>query len=438
MSKCVTSYRLYRLFSSAHYRLARRFTKAGLLALCGVFMTLGLAVDTEQSAAYQLLGILLCILVAGMVWAPFFRGRFEVLRHLPRFGTVDQPLGYHLTLVNKSASAQRELTLLEDLADGRPSLDEFHKQRRSFRVSRTKSRRRAATLVETPVPLLPPNGTAEAFAELTPLRRGPLRFRGVTVARPDPLGLFRGFVRCPAEQTVMILPRRYPLPRLALPGASRYQQGGVALAGSVGESEEFISLREYRRGDPLRHIHWKSWAKAGEPIVKEFQNEFFVRHALILDTFAGPERQEAFEEAISVAASFASTIETQESLLDLMFVGPRAFCFTAGRGVAHAEQMLEILASVSLTDAKPFRSLHDLVLQHTTALSGCICIFLAWDEPRRELVQLLKQLGLPVMVLVVQDVDEGRPLDPGPLEAEPHSLHAMSVGHVAEALQKLR
>jgi uncharacterized protein (DUF58 family) len=405
-------------------------------------MTLGLAVDTEQSAAYQLLGILLCILVAAILWAPFFRGRFEVHRHLPRFGTVDQPLSYHLTLVNKGGKPERELTLLENLADPRPSLHEFQKQRshsgrHSFRVSHSKPRARAATLVETRVPLLPPNGAAEAFAELTPLRRGPLRFQGVTVARPDPLGLFRGFVRCPVEQTVMILPRRYPLPRLALPGASRYQQGGVALAGSVGESEEFISLREYRRGDPLRHIHWKSWAKAGEPIVKEFQNEFFVRQALILDTFAGPERQEAFEEAVSLAASFASTIETQESLLDLMFVGPRAFCFTAGRGVAHAEQMLEILASVTLTDATTFRSLHNLVLEHTTALSGCICVFLAWDEPRRELVQLLTQLGVPVMVLVVRDADDAAPLDPGPLQAEPQSLHAISVGRVAEALQKL-
>jgi len=338
----------------------------------------------------------------------------------------------------------RELTLLEDLQDTRPSLQEFQQQRRiassgnSFRFVQPHWPRRAARLGETQLSLLSANGAAEVHAEITPLRRGPLRFKGVTVARPDPLGLFRGFVHLPAEQTVLILPKRYPLPCLALPGASRYQQGGVALAGSIGESEEFISLREYRRGDPLRHIHWKSWAKVGEPIVKEFQDEFFVRHALVLDTFAGPEKHEAFEEAVSIAASFASTIETQESLLDLMFVGPRAFCFTAGRGVAHAEQMLEILASVSLTEVKEFRSLHDLVLEHTTALSGCICIFLAWDEPRRELVRHLKQLGLPLLVLVVQDTQEESSLEPGPMQDEPHALHLVSVGRVAEALQKLR
>ena len=133
--------------------------------------------------------------------------------------------------------------------------------------------------------------------------------------------MFRAFVKVPLPQTVLILPKRYPLPPIALPGAMKYQEGGVALASNIGRSEEFVSLREYRRGDPLRHIHWRSWAKAGKPIVKEFEDEFFVRHALVLDTFTDDPHSEAFEEAVSVAASFACTVLTQESLLDLLFVG---------------------------------------------------------------------------------------------------------------------
>jgi uncharacterized protein (DUF58 family) len=329
------------------------------------------------------------------------------------------------------------------MEDTRPTFQEFKRQLKSesrghsFRMAGPPRGRRAARLSEVSVSSVPAHGAAEVHAELVPFRRGPLRFKAATLARSDPLGLFRGFVHIPAVQTVLILPKRYSLPPLALPGATKYQQGGVALAGSVGESEEFVSLREYRRGDPLRHIHWKSWAKTGEPIVKEFQDEFFVRHALILDTFAGPEKRDQFEEAVSIAASFASNLQTQESLLDLMFVGPQAFCFTAGRGVAHAEQMLEILASVNLCDSKPFRDLHDLVLRHTMAVSGCVCVLLAWDEPRRELVRHLKQLRLPLLVLVVQEKGNGRKLDPGPLQDQPECLHACPVGHIGEALQKL-
>ena len=222
------------------------------------------------------------------------------------------------------------------------------------------------------------------------LRRGILRFTGVTLARPDPLGLFRAFCRkIAAPQTVLILPKRYPLPPIALPGAMKYQEGGVALAANVGRSEEFVALREYRHGDPLRHIHWRSWAKTGKPIVKEFEDEFFVRHALVLDTFDDEPNSEVLEEAVSVAASFACTVLTQESLLDLLFVGNQSYCFTAGRGLAHADQMLEILASVKNCADKNFATLERLVLNHVAVVSGCICVLQRWDGARTHFVENL-------------------------------------------------
>jgi hypothetical protein len=84
------SYKIYHFFSSLHYRTQRRFTKPGLLVLGGIVLTLGLGADTERSAGYQLLAVLFGLLITAMFWAPFFRARFTVQRHLPRFGTVDQ------------------------------------------------------------------------------------------------------------------------------------------------------------------------------------------------------------------------------------------------------------------------------------------------------------------------------------------------------------
>ena len=113
-----------------------------------------------------------------------------------------------------------------------------------------------------------------------PLRRGVLRLTGTTVAYPEPFGLFRAVTKLPGPRSVLILPKRHPMPVFELPGNMKYQSGGVSLASSVGESEEFVALREYRPGDPLRRMHWKRFAKLGKPIVKEYQDEFFVRHAL--------------------------------------------------------------------------------------------------------------------------------------------------------------
>ncbi len=217
----------------------------------------------------------------------------------------------------------------------------------------------------------------------------------------------------------------------------RYQEGGVALATNVGRSDEFVALRDYRRGDPLRHIHWRSWAKTGKPIVKEFEDEFFVRHALVLDTFSGEPNSEVLEEAVSVAASFACTILTQESLLDLLFVGNESYCFTAGRSLAQADQMLEILASVKNCADKKFEALEHLVLNHVSGVSGCICVLQHWDDARRKFVEKLKELGVPMLVLVIVLPGEGISGAGDSLLDETGAFHVLEVGKVEEGLRKL-
>ena len=426
--------------------MTRRYTRAGLAVFGGVVASAMLGFDTDNTVAYQAFSLLLFLLVVAMACSLRFKARFAATRQLPRFGTVDQPFSYRVTIRNLTGKRQPGLTLLEDLDDPRPPYSEWlavqladERIARSFRFNQIRKRNpfRLAKVKEAAVPVLSANHEVETRIELTPLRRGILKLNGFTFARSDPLGLFRAFFRLSAPQSIMILPKRYPLPPIALPGTMKYQEGGVAMASNVGRSEEFVALRDYRRGDPMRHIHWRSWAKVGRPIVKEFEDEFFVRHALVLDTFTNVPYSEAFEEAVSIAASFACTVITQESLLDLLFVGSQAYCFTAGRGLAHADQMLEILASVSNCQDKPFASLEHLVLKHASAVSGCICVLLAWDEERRHFVRKLKSLGLPVLVLIIVSPGETETVDAGPLSDDPDSIHIIEMGRIEQGLARL-
>ncbi|HWX22789.1 MAG TPA: DUF58 domain-containing protein [Candidatus Binatia bacterium] len=439
-------YRVYRLFSWVRYRAGRRLTKPGLVLLGALVLAGLMGPDTDDSVTYQGFALLLFLLAVAVCFSAFFRAPLSPTRLLPRFGTVGCPLHYAVVLKNHSAKTQRDLTLLEDLADPRPTFEEWlavqrgdNREFRSFRVAtRHRSKPfRTAAVKAAPVPEAAPHEQIEAQVEVTPWRRGPLRFEGVTLARPDALGLFRAFARIPLPQTVLVLPRRYPLPPLGLPGTLKYQQGGVALAANVGQSDEFVALRDYRPGDPVRHIHWRSWARAGKPVVKEFEDEFFVRHALVLDTFTEHPNSELFEEAVSVAASFACAIQTQESLLDLLFVGPHSYCFTAGRGLAHGDQMLEILASVRACPEQSFRTLEHLVLNHVEAVSGCICVLVAWDQERQSLVQKLLALDIPLLVAVLVEPGAKEPLDPGPMREQPEKFHVLQLGQVEQGLARM-
>jgi uncharacterized protein (DUF58 family) len=432
--------------SGLWYWSRRRFTLAGL-CVAGSFIIAGaVGVDIESTVTYQSFTLLLSFLLLALASSLFFRATFSATRTLPRIGTAGQPLHYRVQVKNLTAKNQTGLTLLEELADPRPAFQEWmafqmaeSKRVRPFRVTQRRRENpfRRVKVKEAEVPPLPAHGEAEARVEMFPLRRGILRFTGLTLARPDPLGLFRSFSKVAAPQTVLILPKRYPIPPIALPGAMRYQEGGVALAANVGRSEEFVALRDYRHGDPLRHIHWRSWAKTGKPIVKEFEDEFFVRHALVLDTFDDEPNSEVLEEAVSVAASFACTVLTQESLLDLLFVGNQSYCFTAGRGLAQADQMLEILASVRNCADKKFEALEHLVLNHISVVSGCICVLQRWDESRQDFVKKLRALDIPLLVLVMVRPGEKKP-DAGPLRDAPGTFHVLEIGRIEEELGKLK
>ncbi len=442
-------FRNYRTFTSITHRFGRRVTPAGWMVLIGTVTAAALGADTNLSWSYQTFALLGCLVLAGALCTPLGRPDLLLERILPKFGSVGDPLRYRIIVRNRGRKPQNALKLIEELPDPRPTFEQFAgtpepgEERRNW-IDRTYgyyrwrwllSRNISAEITEQPVPDLPPNVECSVSAQLTPLRRGVLRLTGTTVACPDPFGLFRSLRKLPCAQSVLIFPRRYPMPALGLPGTMKYQLGGVSLASSVGESEEFVALREYRPGDPLRRMHWKSFAKLGKPIVKEYQEEFFVRHALVLDTFGGPRGGELFEEAVSVAASLAFTIQNQDSLVDLMFAGPRAYCFTAGRGVGHIEQILEVLASVQFSQENNFASLEQLVVTHAAELSGCVCVFLSWDQERQRLVKALLSRSVPLRVFVLTHSEESLP--PGVMEAQPGNLHALPIGQVAEKLAAL-
>ena len=230
---------------------------------------------------------------------------------------------------------------------------------------------------------------------------------------------------------ILVLPKAYRLPRDFVWGGQRkFQQGGVAQASHIGDSEEFSHLREYRDGDSLRHIFWASLARLQTPWVKTYQDEYFSRAALILDNDVPQHQHMLFEEAVSVAAGFAMAEHSQEMLLDLLFVGEgkQAKHMLTGRAIADSTQMLETLATVAI-EAGSFSSLATSVLQQAKAINGCVLILTVWDAPRQDLVHQLQALAIPLMVLLVCAEDDVEPAKPW--------LHALRLGHIQADLDDL-
>jgi len=407
-------YYSYRRLTRFSHWYERRFTGTGRLVMAATVAFAIFGVDTEQTTAYQGFTYLVSLLVLAVASTLAFRTRFEVTRDLPRFATAGESLDYRLHLRNLGGRPQRGLTVFEDLDFTYPTREEFKAAKepgaKRNRVDEAMGfylwnwllvERRNGSIAAKEAPVLSAGGEGSVSLRLTARRRGTVRFAGASIGRTDPLRLCRAFSKSPAPQSVLVLPRRYRLPPITLPGQRRYQPGGVALAASSGDSEEFFGLRDYQPGDPMQRIHWKSFARVGQPVVKEFQTEFFERHALALDTaFTGSDAR-AFEEAVSVAASFVYTLDTQECLLDMLFVGEETHVYTAGRGLLRAGHLLEVLAGVQRSGGKVLADLGAAVRERSGELSSCILVLSAWDEARRELVESLRRAGLHLLVLAV-------------------------------------
>ena len=398
------AYRIFRAVSGIQYWMERHLTRAGWLVLGGAVAAGALGVDTSLTLAYKIFTLLAALLVVAMAASRLGGARYAVERSLPRMVTAGQAFSYRVRIVNTGGQRLDEVLLLDGITDPRPDYAEFRARRGipTYREwKRLIAQRQIVHIDECALPALAPHGECELTISAESFRRGIAHFSQATLARADPLGIFRHLSVVHAPANVLVLPRRYDIKPVDLPGSRHYQPGGMTLATSVGESEEFIGLREYRPGDPLQRIHWKSFARAGKPIVREYQDEFLERHALVLDTFGSAADEIAFEEAISVAASFACTIHTQECMLDLMFVGAEPYCYTAGRGQLQTANLMEILAGVRICADKPFRVLSDAVLAQRAMFASAICILLAWDAAREEFVRQLRQSGIPIRVLVM-------------------------------------
>ncbi|MBI1733271.1 MAG: DUF58 domain-containing protein [Gammaproteobacteria bacterium] len=438
------------------YRLSQwsrqRFTPAGM-ALLGTLVASGIfGVNTRQTLAYQIFGFLVAVLLVSAAGSLFFRPRLRIRRLLPQFGAAGMPLTYGVEIHNTGTRLEQDLCLLDELEAPFPTLAEFRDgrdpeddQRNWFdrkvgypRLMGQIQKRRGAALAPALLPPIAPGDPARVQLNLLPLRRGYLRFRHATLGRPDPFGLLRALHTLPGPETLLILPKLYRAPEIRLPARRRFHPGGMALASTVGDSQEFLSLRDYKPGDPLRAIHWRSFARLGKPVVKEYQDEFFVRQGLVLDTYLQDRQPAVFEEAVSVAATLALRRPERDALLDLMFVGARAYRFTIGRGLGQMENMLEILACVEPNHGGTFTDLADLVLQHGDETSALICVLLGWDAPRQALVARARQLGIPVLALVVGTTPEHlMGSDPGAAGADPERLVALPLDRIQAALDRL-
>lgn len=141
--------------------------------------------------------------------------------------------------------------------------------------------------------------------------RGRYEVGPLAIRMTDPFGLCELTRSFPSTDHLVVIPQVVPLPSVRLAG--EFAGSGDSRARSVSvHGEDDAATREYRHGDDLRRVHWRSTARVGELMVRREEQPWESRATILLDTRAVAHRGEgptaSFEWAVSAAASIAMNL----------------------------------------------------------------------------------------------------------------------------------
>ncbi len=138
--------------------------------------------------------------------------------------------------------------------------------------------------------------------------RGRFEIGPMKVRLSDPFGLVELERTFQSTSTLVVTPRVVPLPVAPLSGAWTGSGDNRPRAFAAGSAED-VTVREYRRGDDLRRVHWRSSAHAGELMVRREEQPWQSRATLFVDNrqvaHRGTGASSSLEHAVAIAASVA-------------------------------------------------------------------------------------------------------------------------------------
>jgi uncharacterized protein (DUF58 family) len=166
-----------------------------------------------------------------------------------------------------------------------------------------------------------PRGVREVSYPVRADVRGRYRVGPLSVRLTDPFGLCELTRSFASTDDLVVTPVVTPLPPVRLGG--NWAGGGEASARSVAVSgSDDAATREYRHGDDLRKVHWRSTARVGELMVRREEQPFQSRATLLLDCRAHAHRGDgpgsSFEWSVSAVASIGVSLARNGFALRLL------------------------------------------------------------------------------------------------------------------------
>ena len=304
------------------------------------------AINRAQAFMWAIAALLSATLITGFTWPRWLVKQLSVSRSGPSRAEEGETIEFEVVVENRGWLPRFMVELVDHLpfvgfADGNGANGEKLLGMLTYLPGRKRQVFKVPVLCE---------------------KRGYYRLGPVGLASSFPLGLTEArFSRREGLQTLTIYPDVFTILALPLRGApSQIHRGGYLLPEGAGAAE-FSGLREYRRGDNPRHVHWPTTARLNELMVREYEPLASACIYIALDQAAeanvGAGRESTFEYAVRIAASIARAACAQNTRTRIAGDGRMALRGLAGAGDGHFQGILNELAVVACDGNIPYAHL---------------------------------------------------------------------------------
>lgn len=242
-----------------------------------------------------------------------------------------------------------------------------------------------------PLPSLGRDEEHEQLFDVPTRRRGVITIGPVSSVRSDPLSLLRRVQQWAESIDLYVHPVTVPLANDST-GFIRDIEG-VTTQDLSSNDVSFHALREYQPGDDRRAIHWRTTARTGRLMVRQFEETRRAHLLVVLPTHATDYRSEAdLETAISIAGSLARhafSLDRQVSI------------YTSGGELSATAAPLMLDRLAALEPAHRRWTLRDLAVKAVAAVpSASVAMLVAGgDADPRDLRGAHKSIPLSVTCL---------------------------------------
>ena len=188
------------------------------------------------------------------------------------------------------------------------------------------------------------------------LQRGKYSLGPLAIVSSDPLGLFQKTRWFGEAQPFTVYPSIVKLPNFAvpssdLPGDATSRQHTQTVTPSAG------GIRDYMPGDSYSRVHWRTTARMGRLMVKEFEQEESAKVWIVLDMEEGVHRgsgPESSEEcAVTAAASIADKYLQQGLPVGITAVGDIELNLEPKPGLNQSDLIMNGLAEIKAKGSTP-------------------------------------------------------------------------------------